>query len=285
MTQSLVTPPALAAGFLVAVLPMLILAKQRRVYRLACLACAMTVLLAANSRSALIVAAVLAAAIVVRPLWTLRTALILSIVALVAPFAYGAVRATTSAAIAATTSAVPLLSRSGENDAAGLNSRETVWQQTLERYRSLSPTRQAVGHGPQGHIASGASERYAFLFQRGFIDPVTAGSHSSALQQLLDGGWIGLLLLLGGIAATLRRLTVPGAHDPVMLAGVGLLMTLAFLGASESVVAPGATPLGFAILLVLASGAVPSRPSARSVGRSQRALVRSGSAPSTARAS
>lgn len=272
-TQSLVTPPALAAAFIVGVLPLMLLTRQHLHFRRIAFVCATMVLIGANSRTAILAVLVILPLIALRPGWLIRSTVVVSLLALVLPFGYSAIRATGGRALATAVAAAPLLGRAGERNVGTLSGREEVWTETLAAFRGLPARRQALGYGPNGHIVSGISRHYASRFKGGFVAPLTAGSHSTSLQQLVDGGWIGLALLLGAIGSVAHRLSKQADDAMSSLAGTGLVVTLAVLGATESVLAPGTGSLGFFVLLLLA-GVAQSGADASSDVKSSREVKR-----------
>ena len=68
------------------------------------------------------------------------------------------------------------------------------------------PVEQSIGFGSQGQMVSGASRTYADLFVGGQRFPATASAHNAALQQLYDGGYIGLIGYVLLILLFMRRL-------------------------------------------------------------------------------
>jgi hypothetical protein len=256
---SAATGPALAAAFVVGVVPLLLATRNHRALRFAGLTSAALVLVGANYRVPIAITALLVATTVGWPRGFTRAAPFVAVGALLLPFGFGAVRNTTSRVVELATSAAPSLQRH-EGGGETLNGRTFIWSATLDRQGGFALKREALGWGPAGHIESGVSRGYAFRLRGGFVNPLWAGPHNSALQQLVDGGWLGFSLLVGGVGVTAARLGRWGRRDPYGMAGLGVLVAMAIAGATESVVAPGLNAVGYATLLGVASVAMLSPP-------------------------
>jgi hypothetical protein len=142
------------------------------------------------------------------------------------------------------------------DDIAGLGTRGPIWSGTLDFWTSRpDAVHRLIGWGPNGHAASGANLFYVDG-QDGFLsDPVALSTHNTLLQQLLDGGLIGLALLVGGIVLTISRHASHPTTRPLALAAVALAGCSVF----EILLAPGATTTPF--FLLLAFTAFADRPS------------------------
>jgi hypothetical protein len=250
---------------------MLLASDHHRRFRLASGACAVVVLLAADYRMAIFVAGGLAIVIATHPRTLSRSAALLAVGALILPWVFFGARTFTTDVVAAISQVSP-----SERASAGLddfNGRAYIWEVTITRQARLSTARQLVGYGPAGHYVSGVSQGYANRLSSAFTKPLQAGSHNTALQHLLDGGWIGLGLLLGATWVTARRLA--RAHDPYLLAALGMVVASAVAGATEATLAPGIHPPGFAVLVCCAAIATRSGDPANP-HRDERDVVRAG---------
>ncbi len=254
-TQSVVTPPAMAAVFLAGVTPLLLASPHRRYLRIPAALCGAVVLVAANYRVPLVLSVVLVSALVLCPRSLSRVAPGVAVAALLLPFAFTTMEQSVAQVVTVASQAIPSLERDEETSGT-LNGRAAVWEETVRRQRQFEPRHLLFGFGAGGHVESGVSAGYAHLFRGGgFLNPLGAGSHNSALQQLVDGGWVGMLLLVASVAATVRRTGRWGRSDPFGLAASGMILAVAVTGATESVLAPGVNALGFSVVVITASAA------------------------------
>lgn len=253
LSPSEATPPVIAAAFLVGVAPLIVSTRRHRSFRYLASLCAIAVLLSANYRVPMVATTLLVSAILIRPRWLSQCAPIVVAMIFLLPFGYSAVEHWTVQVIDGASTVLPSLSRERTGDASSLNGRTTIWNRTLAARQDFTNYRKLFGYGPNGHINSGISQQYAFLLKGGFTNPLVHGSHSTAIQQLIDGGIVGLVLLFGAIAVTSWRLRSWARHDVHGLSALGVLLIIASSSATESLLAPGPNLLGFAVLLALSS--------------------------------
>jgi hypothetical protein len=111
--------------------------------------------------------------------------------------------------------------------------RVDIWQGAWHVLRHLQ-LQEIFGWGAGGHITSGASLQYAYVFPR---DPLgyTEFTHSLPIQVVLDEGVVGLLLLIAAIWMTfsaLRRHLIQNPGSPA-IALVAILLVFVACGATE----------------------------------------------------
>jgi hypothetical protein len=145
------------------------------------------------------------------------------------------------------------LSRSGSGDLATGTNRLYIWQGAWDVIKH--PAVDAVwGWGAGGQITSGASLNYAYLFT-GVADPTTMPAHSLVLQTLLDGGYIGLLILLAVLASSITSLARITRARPRSGSGPLLASVVTIVLAGTTEVAPTYYAQEAFITMLLAVGA------------------------------
>jgi hypothetical protein len=214
---------AIAAAGLAASLTMLLLRVPHppRALLIGSAAICLYGLLATDSRIPLAVTVLVVAALRLAP--RLRPALP---VALYVPFsAFLLLRLLASVA---GLSSAEQLSRAGEDVASG-NGREYVWEAVWHALSRFEP-QQLVGWGAEGHITSGVSQHYAFVFPPN-LGPTAFTTHNLALQTILDGGYLALALLVVVTFMTIKRLQL-AAHQAPGSPAIGLVAATIVLVAS-----------------------------------------------------
>jgi O-antigen ligase len=148
-----------------------------------------------------------------------------------------------------------LLARDRVAGAAASSDRTIIWSQAIEFFSHPSADF-LLGYGAYGHVTTGVSNQYAYLFTGAARFEKT--THSFALQALLDLGIVGLavaVVVLGAVALKLaRRLEHGGSERHAAL--LAMLLTLVLLGATEStpmIYAPEALAAFLLVLLVAAT--------------------------------
>jgi O-Antigen ligase len=111
--------------------------------------------------------------------------------------------------------------------------RVDIWHGAWQVLKHLQP-QELFGWGAGGHITSGASLHYAYVFPR---DPLgyTEFTHSLPIQIVLDEGIVGLLLLIAALwmtFAALRRHIKMNPSSPA-IALVAILIVFVACGATE----------------------------------------------------
>ncbi|WP_445148158.1 O-antigen ligase family protein [Baekduia sp. Peel2402] len=156
------------------------------------------------------------------------------------------------------------LSRNGGDFATGTN-RLYIWQGAWDTIKH--PSLDAVwGWGAAGQITSGASSNYAYLFS-GQADPTAAPTHSVVLQTLVDGGYVGLLLLVAAMAMTITGLVRFTRLHPRSMTGPVLGSVIAILLGGTTEVAPTYYAQEALVAVLLAAGAASGMATAYRVSR------------------
>lgn len=256
--QNLVAPAAVAVAFIAGATPLILANSERRKIRTVGLVAGWFVLLAVDSRAPMAAALVAMLVAGLRPRWLRRGAAPLSVAILLLPFAYPAVQATFQRVIGAAEGTTALV-RQREGSTGELNGRATVWKRTIKHVGTLSREQRLLGFGPNGQIASGTSRTYVKLFKGGFANPLAASPHNSVLQQILDGGYLGALLLLTAIYTALRRIQAAAQLDASWLAAPSMMLAMSVVGMTESVLAIAAHPLIVSVLVAVTAAASPLR--------------------------
>jgi len=273
-SSSLDAVPTIAAAYVAALIFFLRDPNSaRRNFRLAGAFAAASVLYGGGARTGLVVAVFLPIAVLVFPSairWMAQVATVLaSVSVLVIP--------TISRAVGFIT--VPIVKLLSPNRAASvetissLSNRDIIWSRSINYWFDYVPDagKQLLGFGQNGQYLSGASRTYRSLLLSVSRYPELGSVHNSFLQQLYDGGLIGLILLVIAIFWTANRLS-HGVKEWGS-AGIGLIVMLsAFLlaGIPQVSLAPGFSQEAFWLLMVIvavscqcpSNGGSDSQPSA-----------------------
>jgi hypothetical protein len=142
--------------------------------------------------------------------------------------------------------AIPLASLlSSKRDALDADSfsfqgRTVIWERSVEFWRLwiTDPFHQLFGFGLSGQNTSGASQTYADLLRTISLNPELGSVHNSFLQQLYNGGLIGVILFASSSIWALRRLSSDlSRENPTgVIACSGLIMLHTF-GTQEAALA------------------------------------------------
>jgi O-antigen ligase len=89
-----------------------------------------------------------------------------------------------------------------------ISNRHIIWSGAFSGAFHNLPSA-VFGNGVFGHITSGASRIYGYLFEVSWANPFLMGSHNSYIQILLDGGLLALFAFLALVGAVVWKL--PGA--------------------------------------------------------------------------
>lgn len=155
---------------------------------------------------------------------------------------------------------------SGRYTTFGLFSgRETIWFYAMAQIRENSMLENLVGHGLFSHIKLGLTDQYSHLFSNTTAEGQSLASlHNSFLQLWLDGGILGVLVLLSALWVAMsraRRACVTGskidelqkvdvAPAVINLQHMAAVFSLFWIGASEVILLPYARE-GFVLVLFL----------------------------------
>lgn len=135
------------------------------------------------------------------------------------------------------------------SDLAGFSYRGFIWDKGIDFWSSgVGAIPSWVGFGYDGHVQSGVV--YSYFVQGGFVNQASALTmHNTFLQQLLDGGYLGLFALLLGLWLTGRRFARAGTP-----ATAAMISIIYFSAAVEVFMAPGFRATPFMIALALSVG-------------------------------
>jgi hypothetical protein len=251
LTTSLVVPSVMAALYLAGGVYQLLTNRVRRSYRLVCICAAIFILLATDARVSIVVGTVLLAFALTRPTALARMAVAIAICSMALPFVYESAKPSVQHVVSAAADVAPLLSRKEDaSNLGGLNNRDVIWSQGQDAFAGLPLGQRLIGSGPEGQISSGVSASYSSLFVGGYADPSSAGLHSSSLQELVDGGWIGLMLFASAAVLAVRRWARIASESKDSL-GLIVLLGLLCTGATEGILAPGTGSVCFVALVVI----------------------------------
>jgi O-antigen ligase/polysaccharide polymerase Wzy-like membrane protein len=275
LDAGLTTPPAVAAVYLTGLAMDIRRPRSRTVLGWTAIAVLSTlyVLVEANGRAA-IVATVLALYLgLLAPTFLAVANKVLVPLLIATPFWWLAIQSRVARPMDRIGGAIPLLKRHSALPLDTFEGRTYVWRAIYDHISSLPAGHLLFGWGPDGQLTSHISRFYQqyFLYTS---QPATAPAQSTILQQLLDAGVIGAVVLL--IVATLtawrlgRRRLLPDAADRRALAiGTVVLFALAATASVDATLAP-ATPRGpFWIFAVLAGFflATPQSKDSEAAGR------------------
>lgn len=278
LSTSLSIPPIMAAAFVAAVVLCFDGSRWRRAFRMLALLCAAVIMVQADTRVALLVAVLIGISTTVAPRMLIRLALPLSLIPLALPFMYASVaddilRPT----MASVVQFVPSLSRGSEASDLTLSGRDQIWGTAIDYWHFHADIEHAlVGWGVEGQRLSGASSVYGVRFQGLNSDYRSLSAHASSLQQLYDGGIVGLLALVVAVVMTVRYLSRQAASGSRShLIALGVVVALVLTGGTEVTMSPGFAQEPFWLFATLALVAARRASSA-----SQQALSRTAGSPS-----
>lgn len=144
------------------------------------------------------------------------------------------------------------LDRGGIANLNTATGRTVVWEEVIDVFDRPSADH-LFGYGQSGQIVSGASVGYAYLVTDS-PEPLAHTAHSVILQTLLDLGWVGLLCFLALAAMVLTRLG-RRAGDPRYAALLAATLSLLLLGIVQATPTT-AHPDSFASWLLVVFAAV-----------------------------
>ncbi len=155
---------------------------------------------------------------------------------------------------------------------SSLNFRSTIWERSIDYWQAwvYGSSESLIGFGQGSQYLSGVSQTYASELANIVRNPEYASLHNSFLQQLFDGGLIGVLLLTLAIYWAASRLSAH-ADDWARNGIVALLALIALLlnGMTQVSIAPGAGQQTFWILVILVGVACQSQGSSTSERQSR----------------
>lgn len=247
-TRSLNEPPMVATALVVGIVVTVMLRSRVGWFDWLGLAGGVFIVVASNSRTALIVGLALAVAALVIPRRLGAVGVPTAAVALCLPFfinAFGPVLT----AWAQSLQSVEFFARGQDaGRLASLGGRDVIWQESIAYWMDFVPLGKGLfGYGAQGHATSGAYRTYAPDLAVFVSDPTLLTTHNSLLQQVFDGGVAGALLFLGTVLWSIGALCARAETVPM---GV-VLAVLAVGGGTEVALAPGPGGTPFAVLLIV----------------------------------
>lgn len=209
-------------------------------------AAAVFVIWASGTRSPLIALGVLVPVVLILPR-LVRLAPTLALSAIGLPLYLNGLR-TLVDAVSLRIESIPFLAR-GESasDIAGFSSRGYIWDTGLAYWPSAADgLARWIGYGFEGHVQSGVV--YTYFVEGGFVNqPSALTLHNTLLQQLYDGGLLGVVALLGGLWVAGRR---AARHSTPAAA---LISIIYFSAALEIFMAPTFRATPFMLTLVLSA--------------------------------
>jgi hypothetical protein len=172
----------------------------RRLFRIACTAAAMIVLVLGAARSSLIAAALLPSVAFLFPATVRWLAQASTLLASVFPLIFPAISTLLASILQPIVEMIPGRD-SRAADTISLSSRDYIWRRSFEYWWDYIPDLpdRLFGFGQGGQIESGVWTVYGKAMSVVVRDPQKATLHSSFFQQLFDGGLVGWLLLTVGI--------------------------------------------------------------------------------------
>jgi len=260
LSASLATPPLLAAAFVAAGLICFEGRPLHRAARIAAFLAGSYIMVAANTRAALVVSVLVLLASVITPRLFARLSVLIAAVPMIVAFVYPVVAAAVIGPfIHLASGALPFLSRGNVSADVALEGRSDIWTSAVAFWQTdIDSLHQLVGFGELGQRRSGAS----LVFAHG--DSVIAGfsTHNSTLQQLYDGGLVGVVALVAAglgscVVLASQALRASRVHLVALCALVASLMG----GGTEVTQSPGYSTEAFWVFagLVLAAATVARR--------------------------
>lgn len=227
---------------------------SRRLFRLACVASAIVVLILGASRAAIVPAFLLPAAILLFPAALRWIAQVSTLTASIFPLVFPVASQFIASVLQPLIELVP--GRDSSYQATlSFSSRDYIWSRSLAYWWDYVTdfSDRVFGFGQGGQLHSGAWTAYGKVISVVTRDPQNASMHNAFLQQLFDGGLLGWLLLTASIfwasVRLSRRRSVLGVEGKSAIAAISALMLSAISSVSVS---PGAShQVAFWLLLIL----------------------------------
>jgi hypothetical protein len=254
LTTTLNAPPTIAALYIVAFwFLMMERGWLRRTLRLTCFLAAVLVLIGAGSRVPIIVAAGLSIIAICFTGITRWVAQATTIFAALSPAILPGIVSFVYVGIAPLASLAPGRV-SDAKSITTLENRDVIWSRSIKYWTEWvnDPAQVLFGFGVDGQYRSGASYTYRDMISLIVRNPELASVHNSFLQQLFDGGIVGLALLIvalywAGMRLASRRRTWGIWGLSAIFAFTALLLS----GITEVSLAPGPAQDTFWLLIVL----------------------------------
>lgn len=261
--------PAVAAIF-ITMFPFIFRESQRawRVIQLALLVAAVTILATAGSVAAITIATLVVGAVILFPSITRWIGQVTTLIAIGSVMVIPAILRSGSQFLDLVRVLNPHRGLS-QDSLVSLMGRDRLWALAIRYWDTwLDDSQRLVGFGVEGHYRSGASATYAALVAHLSANPERAGLHNTYLQQLFDGGLIGVALLAGAIYwACIRFARQRTALGQVGIAVVAALTVLNLSAITEANLAPGPSLEMFWIMVVLVCASCQIGSSAKTAKR------------------
>lgn len=248
--RSINEPAVITAAYLALVVGMWMIGRKVGFIRWAAVLAGGYIMVGSNSRLPLVIAILLILATLVSPILTRRLTRPIVAVSGALPF-YLPLALPVIAAVAASIANVRYLARGQSiEDIIGLGTRGAIWNGSTHWWLSrITLESQLFGFGPNGHAVSGANSTYLHGLGGFLADKTNLTMHNSFLQQLFDGGLVGMGMLAVGLLITMRRYS----KDVSLLPQLVFVTVLGVGAASEIILAPGFTQTPFFLLLAFAA--------------------------------
>ena len=262
LATSLAVPPLMAAVFVAAGMICFQGRGLVRVFRAVAFFAAVYVMIAANTRSAVIVSALVLAASVFLPRFFARVAVPVAAVPLALSFVYGLAIVAVQPVVSYLASVLPFLSRGDVSSDVALAGRNEIWSSSLTFWESVVGSRdRLLGFGELGRQSSGAAAAYA----QGDPTVLSFSSHNSLLQQLFDGGLVGVAALAAAALAGVAVMASGGLRSSRGHAiGLSALVACLLGGGTEVTISPGYGQVTFWVFAALVVAAAADRWGGRS---------------------
>jgi O-Antigen ligase len=146
-------------------------------------------------------------------------------------------------------------SRGSANDFASAGHRVYIWEAAWNVLRHPS-VQQLYGWGANGHITSGLSESYSYLFA--FLPhPLAYSTHDIVIQTIFDSGYFGLIILIAAVWVTTLQLIrhIRLAPRSLARAMVAMLTVTLLSGATEASPSYGTQEALVLTLLIMGAAA------------------------------
>jgi O-antigen ligase len=254
LSGNLASPPLMAAVFVAAGLICFEGSRRQRTFRTVAFFAGVFIMVGANTRAALVASVVVLLASVLAPRLFARMALPVAAVPMVLPFVFPILAVVILRPLIQLVGAIfPFLSRGDVNSDVALEGRSDIWSSGLTFWSEhIDLLHRLVGYGELGRQKSGAAASYA----HGDTLLLPFSAHNSTLQQLFDGGLLGVAALaVAGLGATWFLAADVLRSSRVHLIALCALVAGILGGGTEVTQAPGYSTEAFWIFvgLVLAA--------------------------------
>lgn len=263
LTNSINSPSIVALAYLVSSICFLrCVGLVRRGIWLVCASAAIYVILGAGSRAALVLAAVLAIGALFFPFISRWIAQVSSVLALISAFTFPYLVNSIVGLVTPLVALAPARNTS-ENDISSFEGRDRIWGGVIrywsDRVNNFSDI--LFGFGTSGQYKSGASSTYTSVVNGITRNPEYAFVHNSFLQQLLDGGVVGVSFLAVAVYWTSARIAKYRYQwGPFRLSAIFAITAVLLSNITEATMAPGVFQESSWLLMILIGAACQAPP-------------------------